>query len=100
MASGSLRRAMDLPDRIKLSDAFIVSSPVAVGAGSSAVTKSAEHAAGPNCPAQLCYQPERGVPTHRLPSDWFPVQPTNLKPTALGFIQPRISQMLRVHKDL
>ncbi len=49
MASGSSRRAMDLPERIKLLEGIIVSS--SVSAGSSAVTKSAEHAAGPNCPA-------------------------------------------------
>ncbi len=74
MASASLRRAINCPDKIKLSETLIVSSPVTVGAGSSAVTKSAEHAAGPNCPAQPCYHPELGVPIHRLPSDRFPAQ--------------------------
>ncbi len=33
MASGSLRRAIDLPDRIKLLEGIIVSSSVTVGAG-------------------------------------------------------------------
>ncbi len=75
MASTSLRRAMDLPGKIELSETLIVSSSVTIGAGSSDVTKSAEHAAGPNCPAQPCYHPEQGVPIHRLLSDRFPAQP-------------------------
>ncbi len=40
MASGSLRRRMDLPDWTELPEALTVSGSVTVGAGSSAVTRN------------------------------------------------------------
>ncbi len=75
MASSSLWRAIDLFDMFKLSEALIVSSAVTVAAGSSAVTKPAEHVAGPNCPTQSRFQQDLGVQIHGLHLDRFPAEP-------------------------